>query len=211
MSLRLRGEIAFDDMRTFGPGRGHIAALHLGFRQHVAIANDVEHFEIASQILVDQRRVGGQCVLRRQQFRQFLVMDNDQLRGPPCGGLGFGGDGGHRFTQIAHFVDGQCHLVLDEGAHPVAQVEILAGHDGDHAGDRQRLGQVIAFDARMGIVALRDRTVQHARPVQIGSVGRAPGHPVHGVKLWLALAERAVTGHVRASANSSSTASTIFT
>ena len=68
---------------------------------------------------------------------------------------------------------GQHHLVVaGEGRHPVELValEVLAGDDGQHAGDLQRLGGVDLQDLGVGVRAADDVEPQLAGQVDVVDV-----------------------------------------
>ena len=52
----------------------------------------------------------------------------------------------------------------------MARVQVHAGDDGAHAGQRLSSAQVIALDQCVRMRALQERAVQHAGPVHIGNV-----------------------------------------
>src|SRR5205823_9813285 len=57
-------------------------------------------------------------------------------------------------------------------AHAVRRIEVVAGHDGAHAGQRAGGGEVVAADPGVRVRALQDRAMQHAGAVEVGDVLR---------------------------------------
>ncbi len=175
MRLRLRRELAFHHDIAARPCRC-IAVGQRCARADVRGAARIEYLEIRTELFVDDRSVGRQRSFRRQDRRQLLVFDVDETSGQLSGGLGLGGDGGDRLADIAHLAFRDRVLVLDEGTHAVVAAEVVAGQHRLHARHRERLADIVGFDARMCVRAAEDRAVQHARAVEIGDVLRAPLH-----------------------------------
>ncbi len=91
------------------------------------------------------------------------------------------------------------------------RAEIVAGQHSVHARHRQRLADVVGFDARMRMRAAEDRAVQHAGAVEIGDVVRAAFHLLAHLGARQRGADRFQWGaHGFASRTAAATASTIL-
>ena len=121
-------------------------------------------------LVPDHRGTGGHRLLGRDDGRQRLVVDLDQLqrvfRDVPVGG----DDSGHFLALVAHLVGDQHRLgVARQRRHP-GQVVLgheLAGDDRDDAVDRGRGRGVDAAQARVGQRRPQNGHVQHAREHQV--------------------------------------------
>jgi hypothetical protein len=181
--LGLGGEGRLDDGVAAGPRRVDVAAAELGARAQVAVGAGVEDLDVFRRALVDQRRAGCERRRRIDDRSQLFVVDPDQARGLARDRLAVGGHRGDDLADVAHLALGERRLVLDEGAHPVALVEIVAGDDRAHAGQRAGRAQVIAADAGVRVRALQDRAVQHSGAMQVGDVLRAAAELVVAFEL----------------------------
>ena len=148
-----------------------VALGELGAGAQVALAAGIEDLEVLLDPFVDVH-AGGERFLGREQRRQLLVIDADRLRRGARDRLGVGGDRSDGLADVAHLALRQGVLVLDEGAHAIGLREVVPGDDRVHARHRERLGEVVAADARVRERALQDGAVQHPRPVQVGDVLR---------------------------------------
>ena len=117
-----------------------------------------------------QRGIGFERLEGVHDRRQRIVLDLDELDG-------VGGDvalGGDDRRDLLRLVDDAIHrqhhlLVAHQGRHPgeAGGVEVLAGDDGEDAGQRERLAGVDLRDLRVGVGAAHDVHVDHARQLDI--------------------------------------------
>ena len=119
--------------------------------EHVAVGETRRDLDVVRQILVDERRIGGQRVIDRQHGRQRFVIDLDRAVPPPGCFSVASGHGRDRLAEIDGLSFGQRYFVLAKGAGARAG-KILARDDGGDAGDRARCVELVAadFSMRMG-------------------------------------------------------------
>ena len=92
----------FDDDVARLPGRGDVAFGDFAFLEQVAFCRKLDRFDVAFEVLVNDRRIGSQCILGRKHGRQFLVFDIDELHGAARRILVAGGYGSHRLADVTH-------------------------------------------------------------------------------------------------------------
>ncbi len=121
----------------------------------------------------DHRRVRLERTLRRHHRLERLVVDVDQLEGV-LRDVGVLGD--HRRDLLAlepHLVGDEHRLgVVAHRRHPgeVVLRHQLAGHDGDHAGERLSARGVDRVELRVRVGAAQDRHVEHAGQLHVVDV-----------------------------------------
>ncbi len=182
-------EVALDD--DVGSGEAGIAVAELvleragdvGGGSRSRLGADVAH------VLVQDGRTRLQGLVHVDDPGQHLVVDLDQLEGV---GRDFVRYRRHRRDRVTHIerllarhdvaaVEAQ---VLDaEGGRlvPWELDEVLADHDGLHAGQRQGLVEVDGPDAGMGVRAAQDLAPEHAGQGEVGSEGSTSRHLVDAV------------------------------
>jgi len=121
-------------------------------------------------VRADQRSVRLQRLDRVHDGGQRLVLDVDQRDGVG-GDVAVGGDdGGDLLRLVDHTVHRQDHLlVAHQGGHPgeAGGVEVFAGDDGEHAGQRERLAGVNVEDFGVGVGAAGDVHVEHTGQLDV--------------------------------------------
>lgn len=172
VGLGLGLEMVLDDQIAAGPGALDVALQVRRARTQVALGAGVEHPRIGCRVVVHQRGVGLQCIGWIEHRPQHLVIDPDQSR---CGARNLhsvGSNACHDLADVSHLAFGKCRLVLDERAHVMTVVQIVAGDDRANTLERHGCGHVVAADAGMRVCALDDGAMQHAGPIQVGNVLR---------------------------------------
>jgi len=145
---------------------------------------------VRDQVLVQQRCVFPERRVHVEHDGQHVVFDLHPPRGL-FGDLGRGGgNGGDRLRVVQHLAarhdDGrvvlQVHLHLAARNDAVERLrEVVGTHGREHARELQRLGKIDGPDPRVCVGAAHDVAVDHARHAQVGTVLRAPGHPLDTV------------------------------
>ena len=116
---------------------------------------------------------------------QLLVLDRDDFRGVLRHGAAGRHDGGDGFALPADAIDrngvlrrGFEALQVREYADPRRDDggKLLAGHDGDDAGQRPRRVGIDAGDPRMGMGRAQEHHVPHARQFHVADIEPAPLH-----------------------------------
>ena len=117
----------------------------------------------APRLLVDLDVLALERLLDGEDRLERLVVDVDQRQRLVRGVLVERGDGGDGLADVAHLVDRERRLVLRRRHDPHLLGHVRAGDDRDHAGMRQRAGDVEALDARVRLRRSQQAPVQHAR------------------------------------------------
>jgi len=142
---------------------------------HVAEFEGDDLVEIAPvSVVVDARVRGLDCVLRRRDGRERLVLDHDQVE-RRCGDLlAPGGDGGNRVSDESHLVERQGVLVLAHGQDAEGDREVSPGEHRMHAVEREGTRDVNAPDTGVRLGGAQHLGEQHAGQEQvIGELGDA--------------------------------------
>ena len=211
VALRLGLVAPLDDRRAALPGRSHVALDDLDDRHRVAVAVGLEDLDVVREALVKRGRVRVGRRVGVEHRRQFLVGDVDQPGGLLGGFQIRRRDRGHRLAHIAHLADRERGLVLDEGADLVV-ADILARDNRRDAVERERGGDVVARDPRMGVGARHDHADQHVGARHVVGVDRLAGDLVARLEPRDALPDRAhIVVHDAPPALADLTASTTFT
>ena len=147
-------DVALDDRRVRGV---------------VAVAHHAVGVAVGGPVDVHERRVGRQRGLDVVDDRQLLVLDLDQVDGLLRDLGRERGDGRDGVALVAHVLLAEEVAILHEVA--VEHVRhVGVGRDGEHAGERLRLGRVEPRDAAVRHAGELELRVQHAREVQVGRV-----------------------------------------
>ena len=147
-------DVALDDRRVGGV---------------VAVAHHAVGVAVGGPVDVHERRVGRQRGLEVVDDRQLLVLDLDQVDGLLRDLGRERRDGRDGVTLVAHVLLAEEVAILHEVA--VEHVRhVGVGRDGEHAGERLRLGRVEPRDAAVRHAGELELRVQHAREVQVGRV-----------------------------------------
>ena len=161
-------DVALDDRVRLGErpvGRGLVARLPGRAREVVALPR---------LVVADQRRVGIQRLARIHDRRQRLVLDVDQLERVVRGVL-VGRDHERDLLALeADLVAGEHGLrVVGDRRHPgeAERLEILRGDDGGDVRVCERPRRVDRDDARVRERASQQRSVHHARELDVVEVG----------------------------------------
>ncbi len=147
-------DVALDDRRVRGV---------------VAVAHHAVGVAVGGPVDVHERRVGRQRGLEVVDDRQLLVLDLDQVDGLLRDLGRERRDGRDGVALVAHVLLAEEVAILHEVAvEDVGHVGV--GRDGEHAGERLRLGRVEPRDAAVRHAGELELRVQHAREVQVGRV-----------------------------------------
>ena len=181
---RLGGERAFDDHFGFSPAGVQIAFQELNPLGHVGRRVGGVLVAIGTQMIMQDRRVGGDRAIDIDDMRQNFVIDLDQVQGLARDGLGSGRHGGDGVAVVkrllaGHHVAGdvaQVHHDLAGRGHFIGHVRQIGG--GDHrfdAAQSLRFAGVDRANVGMGVRAAQDLADQLARHVEIGAETGATG------------------------------------
>ncbi len=181
----------------FHVGRRRTAHLVLAFDDEVGVgetaadvtARDDERVDdkVARVRLMNERRPGAQRFFHRENGRQCLVLDFDEVERLFRDLLADGSDRGDAIAPVADFVIEDVLVlghrrgarmgrsVVEDARHVVVREHRL------HAGKRKRLRRIDAPDPRVSDGAALDLGVQHARQRDVAGIPRLAGHLAQGV------------------------------
>ena len=199
-------EVALDD--DVGSGEAGIAVAELVLERagDVGGGSRSRLGADAAHVLVQDWGTRLQGLVNVDDPGQHLVVDLDQLEGVGRDSVRYRRHRRDRVTHIErllarHDVAAVEAQVLDaEGGRlvPWELDEVLADHDGLHAGERQGLVGVDGPDAGMGVRAAQDPAPEHAGQGEVGSEGSTSRHLVDAVGPRRPLADPLVVRAVRA-------------
>ena len=140
---------------------------------HVAVDELVaERVLVGAELLVDQRGALRERRRRVVDRRQLCVLDLDELE-RRLGDLGrLGGDRRDLVADAADLAALERRLVLGEAERD--RLDVGAGQDGEHAGQRPRPRRVDAHEARVRHARAEDPPVGQTRQREVVEVARAP-------------------------------------
>ncbi len=183
-------EALFDHDRRRGEGGVGIAEALLDLLVQVVVALQ---FRV-------QRVVGGLERVARVEHRQRrFVVDHDQRQRLLGDRRALRRHRRHRFADVAHALARQCRFVLADRQHAKGALEVGAGEQRAHPGQRRGARGVDGADARAGVRRAQDQRVQRVRQAQVVGVAGAAGDLVARVDLRLRLADDAIRFHRDAS------------
>ena len=169
--------------------RGHVDARdvdvlldrHVGFREGTIGGRPVAPLPVPDVVVLLVLLIGTQHrgprlqrLLGVDHHGEGLVLDLHGSRAIGSGIAAGGEDAGDLLCLVHHLFDREHHLgVRHEGRHPVEVVlgEVLAGDDGEHARNGQRLRGIDLHDLGVGVGAAHDVEIQHARKLEVVDVG----------------------------------------
>ena len=154
----------------------------------VLVAHHQRDGDVAGILVPHRRRAGLDRVLDRNDRRQRLVIDLDQLGGIARLRQRFGDDEGDAVADRAHLAAGQDRArravalrsahILRHHRHQAAELvggDVGAGQHGEHARRRLRLGGVGARDPGMRVRRHHHNAVGLEGQVDIVDIAAAPG------------------------------------
>ena len=150
-------------MLGFGECPVHIAAL---LRRGVA--------DIAVELFARQRCSGFKRLCGIDDRRQRGILHRNGVGGILRERVAVGHHGGNRRAHCVHGATGQQGMRRDLHArhqwhhwHMQALAQVVAGHDGDHAGQRLRCAHMYGEYVGVRVGAAQKRHVQHARKLHV--------------------------------------------
>ena len=155
--------------------------------------------EVAADRRVEHGRAGLERAPRVGDGVQRLVVDLHQVERVLGQVPALGDHHGHRLAHVADFLARERQLQALDRADAVTEArgdaadgaEILAGHHGHHAGQRERRLRPDRAEARVGVRRAQDRGLQHAGQAEVGGVLAAPREEPRVLLAPHRLAERA--------------------
>ena len=148
---------------------------------HVAVLEAVLPHDVGAHGLEQQRRIRLHGRLGVHRRGQRLVLHPDLLQRVFRQVTAGGQDGGHRLAHMGHLPIGQAIGVElngngDEGAKRLGHApRLLSGEAAHHAGHLERLAQVHAQDARVGVDAPQQRDMVHVGELHVVDVHAPAG------------------------------------
>ena len=192
MAQRMSGELVFDNQIRRRKPSLHVAALERPESVDVRVGNNLVRSAVVDvHVGVDQRRVVLESLQGIEDRRQLFVFDPHEVHSLLGLCLGPRRDRDDRLADVANTVDGEERLVLDRRSEEVGV--FLPGDDRLDAGGACSGFGVDGDDPGMRVLAAKDRSVEHARQLNVDPVDGGAGHLLTSVDSCDRLAD--MSGH----------------
>lgn len=141
-----------------------------------------QHVILTEAVLMNWRCRGIRCRFDGEEAGQRVVFDLDECDRPLGNFLTDGSDGGNALAPVAYplvqdvlVLCNRCRAWMRRAGMQHAR-NVLVGQHRLHSLERQRLGRIDAFDARMRDVAALHLGIEHAGQSDVSSISRRPRH-----------------------------------